>query len=332
MAARNAGFSQIWLPARSHAGYPYLRRAWVGMPKIPTPYLKCTFYLYRNREDALVGRDLGGTGFFVGLPSEVEPGQLYMIAVSNWHNMCKRAYPVIRVNKIGGGVDVFDLQPDEWQFVPGGHDIAAVLIKLDESVHDVTAVDLKDFLTEDRITDLEIGPGENVFMAGRFIDHDGRDTNKPALRFGHISMMPEFIRQHNRARQPTYCVDMHSRTGFSGSPVFAFRTFGEDLSRPNTLDLNREKLFIGLLGIHWGQFPEYWEISNGISNSESEAHSLVTDGQLVKGLSGMTCVAPAWGITEVINRTKILSQIKNSERDSENCIISGQIPAVPIAE
>jgi hypothetical protein len=52
-----------------------------------------------------------------------------------------------------------------------------------------------------------------------------------------------------------------------------------------------------LLGIHWGQFPEIWQLSAG----QIEEASLITDGKYVKGMSGMTCVCPSSAIWEVLN-------------------------------
>jgi hypothetical protein len=36
-----------------------------------------------------------------------------------------------------------------------------------------------------------IFPGDEVLLPGRFISHDGRQRNKPILRFGNISMLPD---------------------------------------------------------------------------------------------------------------------------------------------
>ena len=33
------------------------------MPKIDSDFIQSAFYLYRNREDAVLGRDAQGTGF-----------------------------------------------------------------------------------------------------------------------------------------------------------------------------------------------------------------------------------------------------------------------------
>jgi hypothetical protein len=59
-----------------------------------------------------------------------------------------------------------------------------------------------------------------------------------------------------------------------------------------------------LLGIHWGQFPERWELRNGAPAEESR-RDLITEGAYVQGMSGMTCVIPAWHIREVLDMPKL---------------------------
>jgi hypothetical protein len=320
ISSRSAGFAQIWTPAWSSAGYPFLKRVWVGMPKIPSDILRCTFYLYPSEDDARAGTNLGGTGFLVSFPSEVAPGQSYTLAVSNWHVVCAHGCSVIRVNKIGGGIDIFDFSPDQWHYVEKGHDVAVAPLNVSQGVHDLKVVPCSMFLTEEVVAHFDVGAGENVFMAGRFIDHDGGSANKPALRFGNISMMPEPIKQLNGSRQPTYCVDMHSRTGFSGSPVFAYRTVGDDLTTGGGISIGGESHFLGLLGIHCSQFPEYWKVVQGITVPDEEARNLASDGQVVKGLSGMTCVAPAWAIVETVEKT----QLKHMREVNEKVLIMRQ--------
>lgn len=124
-------------------------------------------------------------------------------------------------------------------------------------------------------------------------------------------------------KQPTgwngasFVVDMHSRTGFSGSPVFAYRTFGSDL----TTDQHAIERLVGTdsgtyiqcrtlfycLGINWGQFTEQWELRTGTGanvGASSRPH-LIADGAYVRGVSGMTCVVPAWEIQEVLSLPKL---------------------------
>lgn len=105
---------------------------------------------------------------------------------------------------------------------------------------------------------------------------------------------------------------MNSRTGYSGSPVFIYRTPGFDLEK-NLDEARRNKKvlldganYLALLGIHFSQFPEYWELKR-IKKDAAEASQkgLIIEGDYVRGLSGMTCVLPAWSIMDVLNLPKL---------------------------
>jgi hypothetical protein len=148
----------------------------------------------------------------------------------------------------------------------------------------------------------------------------------------------------------SYVVDMHSRTGFSGSPVFVYRTFGGDLTAAFGHDFDdlefdfsfgligmprsglrkgklRAKTHFNFLGIHWGQFPEQWELHRKQPIKEARTRGLITKGEYVKGMSGMTCVIPAWQILEVLN----LQKLKN-QRDAADNDLSGHRVARPVPE
>ena len=61
-----------WVTKRSHHGYSY--RVWEKpMPRIPLEVLDCSFYVYRSVIDANEGKQTGGCGFLVQVPS-VHPG------------------------------------------------------------------------------------------------------------------------------------------------------------------------------------------------------------------------------------------------------------------
>ena len=58
----------------------------------------------------------------------------------------------------------------------------------------------------------------------------GTHATAPALRFGNISTSPVAVKQPTQYREElNYRVDMHSRSGYSGSPVFVYRTPGNTL-------------------------------------------------------------------------------------------------------
>ncbi|MGE3992230.1 S1 family peptidase [Pseudorhodoplanes sp.] len=317
-------FDRIPVVFRSSRNTPYVREIRVGMPRIPPTVLHSVFYLYENERDARAGENPGGTGFVV---SEW-PGFYY--AVTNWHNAADHdhpVYPVIRLNTKDGGTDVLDLGPEDWEFIPGGDDIAIYPLNIDLSTHQVSAIPTDLFVRESESGYPDIGVGEDTFMVGLFVDHGGITTNLPSVRFGNISMLPDpsaLLEQKTGYRGQSYVVDMHSRTGFSGSPVFAYRTFGADLTvdgqhtiegltiisngRPGRAREHgyaisqaqatfRSENIFRFLGIHWGQFPEIWPIKPG------KDAFLIRDDH-VEGHSGMTCVIPAWKIKAFLDRPK----------------------------
>ncbi len=71
-----------------------------------------------------------------------------------------------------------------------------------------------------------------------------------------------------------------------------------------------------LLGLHWGQFPEAWEIGEGRSDrTETLNPSLITSGRYVQGMSGMTCVIPAGAILEVLKLPELAAIHRGTEKN-----------------
>ena len=56
--------------------------------------------------------------------------------------------------------------------------------------HDFRLVGTQDFVTEKLVEEHNIGPGDEVFMVGRFVAHAGTKKNLPIVRFGNIAMNP----------------------------------------------------------------------------------------------------------------------------------------------
>src|SRR5690606_14282451 len=118
-------------------------------------------------------------------------------------------------------------------------------------------------------------------------------------------------------------VDMHSRHGFSGSPVYIYRPTGGTMVQ----GINASGSVLGkvsgpistrrwgaglpvhvrLLGLLWGQFPERWEIG-GASSAVRGSPAIITEGAYLEGMSGLSCVCPAAEIVDVIRKSKRLSE------------------------
>jgi hypothetical protein len=304
-----------------------------GLPKIPAKVLNAVFYLYETRADAKAGRNPGGTGFFVGWIEDRAEGVRHLYAVTNWHVAVDASdpdsppCPVIRVNTRDNKTSIIDLKPSDWKFIPQGPDIAVAPVEINSERLQWSCISPDIFAETADIQNGNVAIGDDLFMAGLFVDHDGGAVNVPSSRFGNISVLPtpfSKIRQVTGFEAPAYVVDMHSRSGFSGSPVFLFRTPGQDLTTPIyrqfTVDISSsarfdnprllhnddikifgETIFL-FLGIHFGQFAEEWETGERKtrSSSESKKRGLIKEGAYVKGWSGMTTVMPAWYITHVL--------------------------------
>lgn len=274
------------------------------MPRIDQTITHAVFFLYASKEEAARGRNAHGTGFVASIPVYGEPHFFYY-GVTNKHVIQSGA--VVRLNT-NTGVEIFDLDPADWQIDPD-NDIAVVRLLVDGGARRLGAISITAFLDKKYP---DVGLGDDVFMIGLFVDSQNKDSNSPVARFGSVSMLATESAPIDNGlgqRYESYVVDMHSRGGFSGSPVFVYQTIGSDLTRGFFgIDVTIEfggmangipgfgepaKLHtrnsLKLLGIHWGQFPEQWE-------------AIAEDGRKsrVRGVSGMTCVAPAWSIAGML--------------------------------
>jgi hypothetical protein len=240
----------------------------------------------------------------------------HIYAVTNYHVAVRGGASVIRINCHDEPPAIFALDPSDWKFVPNGDDIAVTRLTLNPFRHRFNVLTLDYFVRPDQVQNRYIRAGEDVFMVGRFMDHDGGEVNMPAVRFGHVSVMPTPIDIPEIGRpRDYYCVDVHSRSGFSGSPVFAYKTIGSDLTGEDLRNLMERTVnaakgeriapprpYLGLLGIHCAQFPEPLPIER-VENATSKEY--------VVGLSGMTLVAPSWAIIEAMNLPEL-----QKERDA----------------
>jgi len=303
------------------------------MPRVPQHVIDSVFYLYANGQDAIDGKTPGGTGFVASVTEFAYNRSFeFHYGVTNWHVSCQAGCSVIRLNRLDGECDIVEKGPEDWHFIAGRQDVAVVALDLDRRVHKTGSVNTSLFAAKPSMRQLSVG--DDVFMLGLFVDHVGTTTNNPSARFGHISMMPDAhatIEQPTTYRGESFVLDLHSRTGYSGSPVFVFRTPLADLGDPwprlqghvdagliahqlrqtgfaaeprsheVSVEFKLPRTLFALLGIHWAQFPERWEIKNPDLIGDAEARAFVTNGAYVSGLSGMTCVIPAWEIKEVLD-------------------------------
>jgi hypothetical protein len=136
---------------------------------------------------------------------------------------------VVRLNRKDGTVEYFETQFGDWTKHRDGDDVAALPLRCAYQEMAVAAVELGNFITPNIVHREDVGIGDDAFMVGRFINHEGRQQNAPTVRFGSIAMMPnEKITSPYGIDQESFLVEVRSLPGYSGSPVFLWSVAGED--------------------------------------------------------------------------------------------------------
>lgn len=220
------------------------------MPRIPDEILNCSVYLYSNEREANQGTRSGGSGFLVVVepdaegelrPPPVLPTQLILpdsitgrvdpypcrffgYAVTNKH-VIDKGFTVLRLNAAGmEGVRVIEIADSGWHRHPTSDLAIAYLPELDESVHRFNGVPVDMILNEENLRILDVGIGDDTFLVGRFVNHEGRTENRPTVRFGNLAMR-ESERDPVSVDDPVgpqvaMLIETRTIGGYSGSPVF----------------------------------------------------------------------------------------------------------------
>jgi hypothetical protein len=275
----------------------------IGVPRIPSSDLNCAFYLYPSEAAAKAGVKLGGSGFWVAIQSHVAPPLWWLYGVSNRHVVHNHGASVIRANAKDGGVRIIATEPTDWIEHPDNHDIAVYPME-DLPDIEMAAVLTGMFADQHDIESKIIEVGNEVFMIGRFINHDGKVRNTPSARFGNISMLPgePIYVDSTTPPQESFAVELRSMCGYSGSPVFvtpenephhrfAGSAFGPDL----------------LLGVHWGHIIEPWTVQTKIVKKVMQAGLSADEIEVdqVSANTGMNGVVPAWRLKELLDMPKL---------------------------
>lgn len=303
------------------------------MPKLGS-MSESVFYLFGLDPQTGKIRGPDGTGVFIARVPSSRYSCIHIYAVTNRHLAAEGA-SIIRVNTRGknntkGDTSRFvKFEPIDWHYPEDGDDLAIIDVTdhIDPDFDDVIALYEEVFITPEIIKEFQIGQGDDTFMCGLFASHDGGTRNAPVQRFGNISLMPTDdapVRlQNTGAKLPCYLVDTRSRSGFSGSPVFSFRTrqsdinglpYGWDRSAKTNLNpiIPRNDFYWGLLGIHCGQFWDPVEV-----RTKPDEASTIKDGDTIFIQSGMTIVIPAWKISRLLDSEEFELARKKREKEFE---------------
>lgn len=288
------------------------------MPRIADSFIDNAVYIYSSREDVESGKGIGGSGFLVHVPFLKTENMQQTYVVTNRHVVYQTSTPVIRINRIDGSVLGLETNQQDWTVHPDGDDVAVIPIPSDPTNVRRMTVGPDRFVTKQLIEDEDIGIGDDTVMIGRFIGHDGRQKNTPAVRFGNIAMMPyEKIKTTTGSEQESFLVELRSMPGYSGSAVYIysantmqdmsakrkgesmaplsdFNLFGPDAQKHiHLMDLKTTPKGPYLLGIDWCHL-------NNEARVRDMADQLHKEGLFVRENTGMAGVVPAWKIAEIL--------------------------------
>jgi hypothetical protein len=301
-------------PRYSSCGYLVPVWRW-PLFRIKPHFLESVIYLYPSVKSAKSGEQVGGSGFLVGVRSTVGKDAGYLYAVTNKHVVEDGKCRTIRLNKKSGGIDPLETSVDDWTRAPAD-DLAVMLLPLDDAVHQFSFIPEDTFITDDIIEKYDLGAGDDTFLVGRFVNHEGKQRNTPSVRFGNISMMPsEPIRHPHGYDQESFLVEIRSVSGYSGSPVFVFIPPSDVMYRRT----KEHSCGPWLLGVDWGHTSDWHELYEEDRKTEHPA------GLGSKLNTGMAQVIPAWRLRKLLDDDDLMNQRKKLDKELKKEIDSSGV-------
>lgn len=297
------------------------------VPRISDMFLQCAVYVYASLEDAKLGEHQGGSGFLVHVRFDQNRDWSEVYVVTNRHVVIGAKTPVVRMNRKDGDVEYISTDLSQWTLHQDGDDIAVLPIRFRYEEVRYWSVASELFLSHPISAAQDVGIGDEAFMVGRFINHEGAEKNAPSVRFGTIAMMPtERIHSPYGIDQESFLVEVRSLPGYSGSAVFLYTAnamndmsmMRDGIPRPadiqffgkgsNALEAVRFLKPKGpyLLGIDWCHIPRRAPVRNA-------SGSPVDGDWYVEENTGMAGVIPAWKIMEVLNCEELVMQRKEAD-------------------
>ena len=283
---------------------------------VPDEARKCVVFVCYKAHS---GFRLAGTAFFVSV-QPAEDFQLYAVYLVTAKHVIVDAKQEsidgsvwLRVNDRSGGSFMVETPVDDWVGHPDDTSVDASVLAWAPRSDQVEYLCIPDTMTAtDEIIDREdIGPGDEIFLTGLFVNHVGRNRNLPIIRIGNIALMPEErIATRHFGSIEAYLVEARSIGGLSGSPVFVHVSG----IRKDTLDLGRDVFYwLGLMHGHWDMPVDTSSPDAAIADTpEKEAVNM-----------GIAMVVPATQIVEIIDQP----MFKNAREEEMKQLCESSLPA-----
>jgi hypothetical protein len=276
------------------------------MFRIHDAYVDCVVYVYATYEDADKGRLSGGTGFLVR--------KQFAIGRNAWqffHHYVITAKHVVndlpgdvfvRLNNKDGQREIKRVPRQQWEDA-SRDDVTAAFVGFEPDKYKFLAINSATLLNEGQARLVNCGVGDFVFLVSRFVNVEGIQRNKPCVRTGSIAMMPDDDEPVSicGVERPAFLIDLRTRSGFSGSPVFLKLPTSAEMDHRMPSHNQNWKLHLPgpwLLGVHVATVP----LEPGKDTSPEDRIG-----------SGLGVVVPAWRISELLESDRFRMQRKHIE-------------------
>jgi len=271
---------------------------------IDDQWRKCATFLLvegRDPETGVLGKHLFGSGFFVTVwGDDKSSAAIYLVTAQHLLDKSEDDGPLfVRMNSGAGQVD-FEAPQAKWTRHPST-DVAAIRVPIPPDPG-FKSIDFSGLLSDQLVVDHKVGVGDEVFFAGLFSEHPGRQRVQPIIRFGNISMMPvDPIKTPDlrvASEIDAYLVEARSWGGHSGSPAFIY--YPSDRSG-NSITVNKE-LPVYLLGLVHG----HYEIASDVAYKGD----ILGSGKVPIN-AGMAAVVPSQKIIDVLMDDELVQDRRN---------------------
>jgi hypothetical protein len=293
------------------------------LPRVDDEILQTIVYLYPSEADAHAGSKLGGTGFLIGIPVPFQqPAPMIILCIVTNRHVVDGGGTTVRMNQEAGGFEIADLDEAQWIYHPDGDDICMCPIRIGAKVKQ-KYLGMGQIASKALATQYDIGIGDDVFFVGRFVGLDGKQQNRPSIRFGSIAQMPdEPVLQQDGTGQESIIVEARSIPGFSGSPVFFYMMPEPQLHiAPEYIDSVRESRFFNKTRLPSGIQIGPWVIGVDYCNIYDKYHVKSERTQYrmhdwyVEANAGMMGVVPSWKIWDIVDSVEMKKIRDDAEAD-----------------
>jgi hypothetical protein len=228
------------------------------LSRVPDQLLDCVCFLCTR--DASGAIRVGGTAFFVSVPAVEVPGAQFVYLVTAAHCITSANESGdtlgLRLNMRDGGTTFADVSQLGWTSPDSDGPDVAVSSPLPSDLSsrglDYKSVPHAMFLTEEIITEKDIGVGDELLVTGLFFHRIGRERNHPIVRSGIIAAMPSepLTDENSGLEYHAYLAEVRSIGGLSGSPVFV--RLGPGRTAGGITNLGGPTYYLlGLIRGHW---------------------------------------------------------------------------------